>query len=64
MHAERRRWQPHWDVLVRHDTLLDELAEEREQRERQLKSEQLQESIERSRTKALERAGPEPPLLR
>ena len=61
MHAERRRWQPHWDVLVRHDTLL---AEESEQRERQLKSEQLQESIERSRTKALERPGPEPPLLR
>ena len=61
MHAERRRWQPHWDVLVRHDTLL---AEEREEREHQLKSEQLQESIERSRTKALERPGPEPPLLR
>ena len=61
MRADRARWQPHWDVLVRHDTLL----EEREQRERQLEREQLQESIERSRTtKAPERTGPEPPLMR
>ena len=62
MHAERRRWQPHWDVLVRHDTLL---AEEREERAHQLERERLQESIERSRTaKAPERTGPEPTLLR
>ena len=62
MHAERHRWQPHWDVLVRHDTLL---AEEREERAHQLERERLQESIERSRTtKAPERTGPEPTLLR
>ena len=62
MHAERRRWQPHWDVLVRHDTLL---AEEREERAHQLERERLQESIERSRTaKAPERTAPEPTLLR
>ena len=62
MHAERHRWQPHWDVLVRHDTLL---AEEREERAHQLERERLRESIERSRTtKAPERTGPEPTLLR
>ena len=62
MHAERRRWQPHWDVLGRHDTLL---AEEREERAHQLERERLQESIERSRTaKVPERTGPAPTLLR
>ena len=62
MRAERHRWQPHWDVLVRHDTLLEE---EREQKERQREHERLQESIERSRTTtARERTGPELPLTR
>ncbi|MDE3262077.1 MAG: hypothetical protein OYL41_08860, partial [Acidobacteriota bacterium] len=59
MHAERQRWQRHWDVLKRHDTLL---SDEREQRELQRKCE-LQESMEQSRTtRAPERTGPEPTL--
>ncbi len=32
MRAERRRWQRHWDVLVRHDTLLRDEQRERESR--------------------------------
>ena len=47
MRAERRQWQRHWDVLVRHDTLLRD--EERE-REDQRQSERLQKTVERFRT--------------
>ena len=32
MRAERRQWQRHWDVLVRHDTLLRDEGLERESR--------------------------------
>ena len=32
MRAERRQWQRHWDVLVRHDTLLRDEKRERESR--------------------------------
>ena len=32
MRAERRQWQRHWDVLVRHDTLLRDEQREREDR--------------------------------
>ena len=61
MHAERQRWQRHWDVLKRHDTLL---SDEREQRELQRKRE-LQESIEQSRTtRAPARTGRGPTLTR
>ena len=36
MRAERRQWQGHWNVLVRHDTLLHEEKREREdQRQRE-----------------------------
>ena len=58
MHAERQRWQRHWDVLRRHDTLL---SDEREQREHQRDLERLRASMEQSRTtRAPERPGHEP----
>ena len=47
MHAERDKWRPYWDVLVRHDTLLQEEGREKEG-QRQL--EELRESMERSHT--------------
>ncbi len=47
MRAERCQWQRHWDVLVRHDTLLRDEAREREdQRQR----ERLEKPVERFRT--------------
>ena len=47
MRAERRQWQRHWDVLVRHDTLL---RDEQQEREGQRQSEQLEKTVERFRT--------------
>ena len=47
MRAERRRWQRHWDVLVRHDTLLRD--EERE-REDQGQRERFEKPVEQFRT--------------
>ena len=47
MRAERRQWRPHWDVLVRHDTLLHE---EERAREDQRQRERLQKVAKRSRT--------------
>ena len=48
MRAERRQWQGHWDVLVRHDTLL---LEEKREREDQRQRERLDEKFaKRSRT--------------
>ena len=46
MRAERSRWQRHWDVLVRHDTLLHD---EQREREDQRQSERLQKTVERFR---------------
>lgn len=46
MRAERRQWQRHWDVLVRHDTLL---RDEQQEREDQRQSERLQKTVERFR---------------
>ena len=47
MRAERSGWQRHWDVLVRHDTLLRDEAREREdQRQR----ERLEKPVEQFRT--------------
>ena len=46
MRAERSRWQRHWDVLVRHDTLLrDEQREWEDQRQR----ERFQKTVEQFR---------------
>ena len=56
MRADRARWQRHWDVLVRHDTLM---CEEREQRELQRNRERLQEPVARSRTTRDRDRGPE-----
>ncbi len=47
MRAERSGWQRHWDVLVRHDTLLHD--EERE-REDQRQRERLKKPVEQFRT--------------
>ena len=47
MHAERRRWRPHWDVIERHDILL---RDEERKRELQRARERLQEPAERPRT--------------
>ncbi|MCY4506177.1 MAG: hypothetical protein OXG35_04350 [Acidobacteria bacterium] len=53
MRAERRQWQRHWDVLVRHDTLLRDEAREREdqrQRERlEMPVEQFRPARDRAR---------------
>ena len=46
MRAERRQWQRHWDVLVRHDTLL---RDEQREREDQRQHERLQKTVERFR---------------
>ena len=47
MRAERRQWQRHWDVLVRHDKLLrDEQREQEDQRQR----ERFEKTVERFRT--------------
>ena len=46
MRAERRQWQEHWNVLVRHDTLLQE---EEQERENQRQLDRLRESMEQSR---------------
>ena len=48
MRAERSGWQRHWDVLVRHDTLLHDEERERE-REDQRQSERLQKTVEQFR---------------
>ena len=45
MRAERRQWQGHWNVLVRHDTLLHE---EKREREDQHQRERLQKLAARS----------------
>ena len=60
MRAERRQWQRHWDVLVRHDTLRRDEAREREdQRQR----ERLEMPVEQFRP-ARDRARPGPELTR
>ena len=47
MRAERNGWQHHWDVLVRHDTLLrDEEREREDQRQR----ERFEKTVEQFRT--------------
>ena len=56
MRADRDRWQRHWDVLVRHDTLM---CEEREQRELQRNRERLQEPVARSHTPRGRDRGPQ-----
>ena len=57
MRAERRRWQRHWDVLVRHDALLGD-----EERERESRGEQAPRLQERARPSipARDRARPRP----
>ena len=59
MRAERRQWQRHWDVLVRHDTLLRD-----EQRERESRGEHAPRLHEHARpsipARGRARPGPEP----
>ena len=59
MRAERRQWQRHWDVLVRHDALLHD-----EEREREVRGDHAPRLQERARPSipARDRArpGPEP----
>ena len=61
MRAERRQWQRHWDVLVRHDTLLLD-----EQRERESRGEHAPRLHERARPSipARDRARPGSELTR
>lgn len=56
MRADRARWQRHWDVLVRHDTLQ---LEEEQARERQRDRARLQEPVQRPPTPRGRDRGPQ-----
>ena len=58
MRAERRQWQRHWDVLVRHDTLLRDEERERESRREHARLEERARPSIPARDRA--RPGPEP----
>ena len=64
MHAERHQWERHWNVLVRHDTLLreeegEQLRREYQRRQQERRPEPQEPARQPSPVRQRERPGPE-----